>query len=61
MINWLILALLSKKKSINDMIDILKSNSIQKGLFMGQAESEAHFRARKNKAIDYLSELLKDI
>ncbi|TEY04073.1 hypothetical protein [Campylobacter sp. US33a] len=54
-------SVIEQKKSINDMIDILKSNSIQKGYYMGQAESEAHFQARKNQAIDYLSGLLQDI
>lgn len=42
------------------MIDILKSNSIQKGYYMGQAESEEHFQARKNKAIDYLELLIRE-
>ncbi|ARE80895.1 MULTISPECIES: hypothetical protein [Campylobacter] len=48
-------------EALGEMIEVLKSNAIQKGYFMGQAESEAHFQARKNQAIDYLSKLLQDI
>lgn len=48
-------------EALGEMIEVLKSNAIQKGYFTGQAESEAHFQARKNQAIDYLSKLLQDI
>lgn len=52
----------SQKAMLNEMIDILKSpHYIQKGLFMGQPETAEHFNARKNQAIDYLSELLAQI
>lgn len=51
-----------KAQMLEEQISIIKEPyAIQKGLFMGQAESEAHFQARKNQAIDYLSELLQDI
>lgn len=52
----------SQKAMLNEMIGILKSpHYIQKGLFMGQAETQAYFNARKNQAINYLSELLAQI
>ena len=51
-----------KAKMLEEQIAIIKEPyAIQKGYFMGQAESEAHFQARKNQAIDYLSKLLQDI
>lgn len=52
----------SQKAMLNEMIDIVKSpHYIQKGLFMGQAETQEHFNARKNQAVNYLSELLAQI
>ncbi|TKX31634.1 hypothetical protein [Campylobacter aviculae] len=49
-----------KAQMLEEQISIIKEPyAIQKGYYMGQAESEAHFQARKNLAIDYLSELLQ--
>ncbi|WP_166739657.1 hypothetical protein [Campylobacter sp. US33a] len=43
-------------------LEVLQSpTDIQKGYLMGKPESEAHFRARKNEAIDYVKELLKNL
>lgn len=61
----------SKRHSENDPIklkamlekdlEVLQSpTDIQKGYWMGKPESESHFRARKNEAIDYAKELLQN-
>ncbi|PZT47418.1 hypothetical protein B6S12_09100 [Helicobacter valdiviensis] len=51
-----------QSEMVADLISTLQDPyAIQKGYYMGQAESEAHFQATKNQAIDYLSELLQDI
>lgn len=44
------------------MISILKEPyTLQAGTYMGQVETNEHFNARKNQAINYLSELLAQI
>ncbi|MCW1360422.1 hypothetical protein [Campylobacter sp. CCS1377] len=50
------------KAMLEKDLEVLQSpTDIQKGYLMGKPESEAHFRARKNKAIDYVKELLKNL
>ena len=53
------------KVELNDfpaLINILKEPyTLQAGTYLGQPETQEHFRARKNQAINYLSELLAQI
>lgn len=50
------------KAMLEKDLEVLQSpTDIQKGYWMGKPETEEHFQARKNQAIDYLSELLQDI
>ena len=44
-----------------DLAILQNPYSIQRGSYMGGAEDPAHFEARKNAAIDYLSEILQEI
>ena len=51
-----------KAQMLEEQISIIKEPcTIQKGSYIGQAEGEVHFKARKNQAIDYLSKLLQEI
>ncbi|TLD81389.1 hypothetical protein LS70_007705 [Helicobacter sp. MIT 11-5569] len=50
-----------KVKMLEEQISIIKEPyAIQRGSYMGETESEAHFQARKNQAIDYVKELLQE-
>ncbi|CAM3621938.1 hypothetical protein HEGA106846_07495 [Helicobacter ganmani] len=47
---------------LENVLGVLESETaIQRGLYMGETESPAHFEKRKSAAIDILSEILQGI
>lgn len=51
-----------QKEMLENVLGVLESETaIQRGLYMGETESPAHFEQRKSAAIDILSEILQGI
>lgn len=51
-----------QKEMLENVLEVLESETaIQRGLYMGETESPAHFEQRKSAAIDILSEILQGI
>ena len=51
-----------QKEMLENVLGVLESETaIQRGLYMGETESPAHFEKRKSAAIDILSEILQGI